>query len=111
MRQRKTIFSFGFSEEKHWIQAMNAVDVKGKVIGIGQITQTPQRYKRDVINFNRARKTSGMCLLCGEIDWLVLEEHHVDPVKLPKFKISLCANCHKKIHWFTGGNTRIRRQK
>ena len=52
--------------------------------------------------YYRAINSMGECLFCGEIDWRVLEEHHPDKEKLPDFTVTLCANCHRKIHWDTG---------
>lgn len=52
--------------------------------------------------FNRVIKTMGMCLICGEIDFTVLEEHHPDKEKMPDFKITLCGNCHNRLHFYYG---------
>ena len=54
--------------------------------------------------FRERKKTDGICLFCGETDFMVLEEHHIDKEKMPDFTVTLCANCHRRLHWFTGGN-------
>lgn len=59
---------------------------------------------REAKIYRERKKTAGICLFCGEMDFMVLEEHHPDKEKMPNFTITLCANCHRKLHWFTGGN-------
>lgn len=55
--------------------------------------------------FKRAINSSGMCLFCGEINFIVLQEHHPFPCSLPQFTVTLCANCHAKVHFFAGRST------
>ena len=50
----------------------------------------------------------GVCMFCGEIDFRVLEDHHPFPNKDENLKITLCANCHSRLHWMLGGNRRIK---
>ena len=68
-------------------------------------------YKRSKENqiYNKRRKSMGICIFCGEMNWYFLEEHHPDPLKIPNFKVTLCANCHRKLHWLMGGTIMIRR--
>lgn len=59
---------------------------------------------RGEYRYLKAIGSDGICLFCGEIDPTLFEEHHPDKVKMPDFKITLCANCHRKLHWFYGIN-------
>jgi hypothetical protein len=53
----------------------------------------------------------GVCVICGEIDFRVLEDHHPFPDKDKNLKLTLCANCHARLHWMLGGNRRIHDKK
>lgn len=74
---------------------------KGKIVLLNYTEQDNERrqYKRDKKAFDRAILGMGCCLFCNELDFRVLEEHHIDKEKLPNFTITLCANCHRKLHW------------
>ena len=52
--------------------------------------------------FWKTKKSSCICLECGELDFRCLQEHHPDKEKMSDFKICLCANCHAKLHWNIG---------
>lgn len=41
--------------------------------------------------------SSGHCCICGIIDPLVLEEHHIAGRKHSDLTLTLCANCHQKL--------------
>jgi len=63
---------------------------------------------------SRKVKGMGMCLICGDIDWRHLEEHHPDAEKMPDFTITLCANHHRQLHFDNGSfaiTKKNRRQK
>ena len=57
----------------------------------------------DNSNFARAIHSDGHCLICGSLDWTVLQEHHIDKKKMEDFTVTLCANCHQKLHYYKGG--------
>ena len=57
---------------------------------------------KDRTKFYKRIHSNGICLFCPEIDFSVLEEHHPYPEKLPDFTITLCANCHARLHWYLG---------
>ena len=48
------------------------------------------------------KKGLGFCLICGTIDPIVLIEHHVFGRKSDEITITLCANCHQKLHFYKG---------
>lgn len=62
-----------------------------------------QRERWQAKNTFTLKKTGmGMCLFCKDIDWKHLEEHHPDKEKMPDFTITLCANCHRDVHYLNG---------
>ena len=67
-----------------------------------------KRQKYDLDTYNNHKKSDGMCLFCGDIDFSHLQQHHLLPDELPTFSITLCANCHASLHFYTGGNKGIR---
>lgn len=46
----------------------------------------------------KGRDLKKYCKICGETDPLKLEEHHPDKINRPDYTITLCANCHSKLH-------------
>ena len=44
----------------------------------------------------------GICLYCGELDPLLLEQHHPFGAKESNFILSFCANHHKLITIYPG---------
>lgn len=52
--------------------------------------------------FWKTKKSSCICLKCGELDFRCLQEHHPYKEELPDFTICMCANCHAKLHWNLG---------
>ena len=84
------------------------VTVQGKInVGYFNSSSPPSNS----MLYLRAINSMGMCLFCGELDWRVLQEHHPDKIKLPNFKVTLCANCHAKLHWNYGTHITNRRGK
>lgn len=77
-----------------------------RVIGIGVFgSQSEERHKvrtREYHLFKKTTESSGCCLTCGDIDFRHLDEHHIDREKLFNFTITLCANCHRELHWNNG---------
>lgn len=67
-----------------------------------------QRWrKREETFFRKVTKQSmGICWECGNINWDELQQHHPYPKKMPKFKVTMCANCHARMHWYLGNGIR-----
>ena len=86
------------------IQCRQKINSFGKIIGAGFFTfgKINRRKRQSYAVFYRMIKSCGICLNCGEIDWRVLDEHHPDKEMMPDFTFTLCANCHRKLHWFIG---------
>ena len=59
--------------------------------------------------FRNRIKSDGICLFCGEIEWCILEEHHPYPDEMSDITFTLCANCHRRLHWYMGGNQGVRK--
>ena len=59
--------------------------------------------------FLKRKRSDGICIFCGEINWYYLEDHHPYPNELPDTTFTLCANCHTKLHFLTGGNRHVRK--
>lgn len=84
-----------------------------KIWGAGVFsTEDKTKHKKRVDEsyiFNHAIRSSGMCLSngCGVIDFSMLDEHHVFGKAEDDFSITLCANHHRELHWYLGGNRRI----
>ena len=101
----KSIYLIGKSIEKDigW-GLYQYIDQKGKVLKQTFNLQVG-RNKNSVDNgkFARAIHSDGLCLSCGSLDWTVLQEHHIDKEKMDDFTITLCANCHQKLHYYKGG--------
>ena len=74
---------------------------KGKILLLNYTEQDNEKrqYHKDKNAFKKSISGAGCCLFCNDIDLRVLEEHHIDKEKLPDFTITLCANCHRKLHW------------
>ena len=101
-KYQKIIRKYLFLEENHEVGFSAGINRYGKV-GIGFLTQRKVRKKIDRHEIYRKRtKSMGMCLFCGDIDWKHLEEHHVDKEKIPNLTITLCANCHRDLHYLNG---------
>ena len=66
-----------------------------------------RRRRRESTLFRNATKYSmGICWECGEINWEFLENHHPDKEKLPDFTVTMCANCHTRLHYYLGNGLR-----
>ena len=101
----KSIYLFGEEIEKEKGYGIyQYINQYGDIYG-----DTIQYHKKraincvDNMNARRAINSDGMCLICGSIDWTVLQEHHIDKEKMPNFTITLCANHHQKLHYYKGG--------
>lgn len=105
----KSLSTFDFRVEGYRVQLTQMVNEKGKIIGRGTFSRTHLQEWSERVKLAKRIKTDGMCLSCGEIDFAVLQQHHPDPVKLPTFTITLCANCHARLHFLTGGTKAISR--
>ena len=93
----------GGNKDRNWRISVR-ISNKGRVLP-SQIViskRTPQCFFKHIHG-------DGICLFCGEIDFAVLDSHHPYPDELPNFKITLCANCHRRLHFYSGGNIAIRR--
>jgi len=77
-----------------WCQQVNE---KGELLGIGSFQ--PFDFKPSwKQRFNELRKGFGFCLICNSLDLDILEEHHVTE----DFTITLCPNCHRRLHLYQG---------
>ena len=62
-------------------------------------------YQQRSDAYNKAVRSDGCCLICGCYDCIdILEQHHPDKKKMPNFTISLCPNCHRRVHLYFGKN-------
>ena len=106
MRKSKSIRLLGGVEEQKYGWFVNLrVTGEGGIKELQTITSFVHvdfRDARERALFWKIRKSSCICLECGELDFRCLQEHHVDKEKMSDFKICLCANCHAKLHWNIG---------
>ena len=67
----------------------------------GKIKEVGYRAERNLIKFRNAReraliwkirRSSNICIFCGEIDFCCLQEHHIFGKKVDPVTITLCAN-------------------
>ena len=67
------------------------------------ITTKGHKRNAESLLFNKTiRQSMGICLMCGNINWDELVYHHVFGRKTDEFQITLCANCHHRLHWNIG---------
>lgn len=97
------------SGDKFYWHLQQQTNEKGDILGTGSFHLTELKKRNYYAIFKKAINSWGMCLLCYDIDFKHLEQHHPDPIKMPDFTITLCANCHRDLHWFTGGTNNIRK--
>ena len=77
-----------------------------KITALGEVLE-PHMHLVEESNFEgylfkRIINSSGMCLICGELDFTVFHEHHIDKDRMPDFTITLCGNCHNRHHFYYG---------
>lgn len=100
----RNIYLFGENRKGIGYGIYQYITQHGKVCGDSIQTQTHRSKNAvDNLNFARAIHSDGFCLRCKSLDWTVLQEHHIDKEKMPNYTITLCANCHQKLHYYKGG--------
>ena len=112
-RYKSKVMLSGFEDIIYW-SLTQYFNQDGKLIGKGYFVMIDRKEKLKIKSesqlFRRCATSSGMCLFCGELDFTHLEEHHPYPDELSDVTLTFCANCHRTIHFYTGGNRGIRRR-
>lgn len=115
MRKTRHIGLYGWQEEGHYYNIRVLINSIGKILDRGSWMGTNNRGKAETFLIRKKVDGGGLCLFCGCIDWMCLENHHPDKIKMPNFSVTLCANCHRKVHWMNGDlskwNSRLREDK
>ena len=104
------IYQGDLGEEGEQYTVMIQISNKGVIWGTGFIKHVSWHCRQGGVFmpprqrqlYRNALKSAGICLICGELDFSVFEEHHIDRTKLPNFTITVCGNCHNRFHWFNG---------
>jgi len=60
------------------------------------------RERSDLKQFEKQCNGLGFCLICNCLDLDILEEHHIFGVNMNDITVTLCPNCHNRLHRFMG---------
>jgi hypothetical protein len=108
-REKKMLYKeMRIASGKGWSLSQGVSGI-GKVIGLGNYDQRLLHMekgwesKTEYTRYKTAIQSMGMCMFCSEIDFAVLQQHHVFGRKFDDMKVTLCANCHERLHYYLGG--------
>lgn len=104
--QKTLNIACGVEEDVRW--CVHYTVTVGGFYGIGSFTQRMDKHLSEDILYRKAIKSDGMCLKCKKLDFAYLQQHHPYPIEIPNFTITLCANHHSKLHFYTGGTRGVR---
>ena len=105
MKQKLLNIANGALGKRNYWQIRQVVNREGKICSSNvECLHYEKKKGRDAENnrYLRAIKGMGICLECGELDFRVLCNHHIFGKKYSDIKITLCANCHQRLHWERG---------